>query len=156
MLKKLRERISGIGGIADLCRRAEAVGRSMGETEPAAEHFLFAALDMPDGTAAKALATLGQDRASLEGVIRELHHAALAVAGVPQEQAIESEPIAGQVVTSIYRAAPSGQSLMQILGEQARKKDPGGFRSVHVLEAAVALRHGVVPRALKQLGFSGL
>jgi hypothetical protein len=128
----------------------------MGEVEPAAEHFLFASLDMPDGTAAQALAAVGQDRASLEVAIRELHIAALAVAGVPQEQAIDSEPIAEPVATSIYRAAPSGQTLMKILAEQARKKDSGGFRSVHVLEAAVALRHGVVPRALKQLGFSGL
>lgn len=114
MLKKLRERISGIGGIADLCRRAEAVARSMGEVEPAAEHFLFAALDMPDGTAAQALATLGQDRASLAGAIREQHIAALAAAGcqsAPDIDPLSASNIDPRVVLFLELATSVGMGV---------------------------------------------
>ena len=154
MLKKLRERVTSMRGIADLCARAEAVARSGGDIEPAAEHFLLASLDMSDGSAARTLAELGLDRAALANAIREQHAAALDAVGIPQEQVIEGEAVAGSSGANLYHATASGQQLMQILSQQARQRSTSSFQSVHVLEAAAAMRHGVVPRVFKKLGIS--
>ncbi|MCJ2185370.1 Clp protease N-terminal domain-containing protein [Novosphingobium beihaiensis] len=154
MLKKLRDRVESIRGIAGLCTRAETIARSGGELEPAAEHFLLAALEMEDGSAARTLAALGHDRASLDHAIREQHAAMLLAAGIPQDHLVEGEAVAAPSGTGLYRATASGQQLLQILSLQARERRSGGFQSVHVLEAAAALRHGIVPRVLRKLGIS--
>lgn len=151
-MKKLRDRVSSMREIADLCTRAETIARDSGEVDPAAEHFLLASLDMKDGSAARSLAEVGLDRAALADAIREQHAAALSAAGIQQEHVLESEPVVGSSGPNLYRASPSGQQLMQILSQKARQKESGGFRSTDVLEAAAAMRHGVVPRALKKLG----
>ena len=152
MLKKLRDRFESMRAIADLSTRAEAIARRWGVVEPAAEHFLLAALEMPDNSAAQALSALGHDQASLEDAIREQHSATLAIAGISQEHVVEGEFIGGPTDTGLYRAAATGKQLMQILSRQARERNSGGFRSLQVLEAALAMRHGVVPRVLKKLG----
>lgn len=152
MLKKLRNRVASMRGIADLCTRAEAVARNSGEIDPSAEHFVLASLDMADGSAASALAELGFDRPALAEAIREQHFAALAAAGISPEHVEEGQAVHGTAGTALYRATASGQKLMQILSEQAQQRSSDGFQSAHVLEAAAALRHGIVPRALKKLG----
>ena len=154
MLKKLRDRFENMRAIADLSTRAEAIARRGGVVEPAAEHFVLAALEMPDGSAGEAFSALGHDKSSLEDAIREQHTAALAIVGIPKEHVVEGEVINGPTGTGLYRAAATGKQLMQILSRQARERNSGGFRSLQVLEAALALRHGVVPGALKKLGVS--
>ena len=152
MLNKLSDRFESMRAIADLCMRAEAIARRWGVAEPAAEHFILAALEMPDGSAGEAFSALGHDRSSLEDAIREQHTAALTIAGIPQEHVVEGEVMNGPTDTGLYRAGATGKQLMQILSRQAGGRNSGGFRSVQVLEAAFALRHGVVPRVLKKLG----
>lgn len=154
MIKKLRDKFANMRGIADLCSLAEAIARNSGEVEPAAEHFLLASLEMKDGSAAQALSGFGVDRAALADAISEQHAAALDAAGISKEHVVEGEAVAGSSGTILFRASASGQQLMQILSQQASRRKAAGFRSAHVLEAAAAMRHGVVPRVLKKLGLS--
>ncbi len=154
MLKKLRDRVASMRGIADLCARAEAIARNCGDLEPAAEHFPLASLEMEDESAARRLAAIGLDRAALADAIRDQHAAALDGSGIPQEHVIEVEAVEDSSGTNIYRATASGRQLMQILSQQARRRNSDGFRSAHVLEAAAAMRHGVVPRVFRKLGLS--
>ena len=150
MFAALRQRARDMAGIAALCRAAEAVARADGVSEPAAEHFLLAALEMEDESAARAWAALGQNGETLRAAIEGQYADALASVGVDAANA-PGEALADTPPPGLFQASGSGQALLQAMAAKAR---PTPFRSVEVLAAAATLRHGVLPRALRRLGIT--
>ncbi|ATY31972.1 Clp protease N-terminal domain-containing protein [Sphingomonas psychrotolerans] len=152
MFQALRRRARDMAGIAALCRAAEAVARTEGLAEPDAEHFLLASLDMPDGSAARAWAALGQSRETLHAAIAGQYAEALASIGVDADATGDVDPLPEDVPAGLFNASGSAQALLQAMA--ANKTSGGPFRAVEVFTAAATLRHGVVPRALRRLGIA--
>ncbi len=150
MFAALRQRARDMAGIAALCRAAEAVARGEGAGEPAAEHFLLAALEMEDESAARAWAALGQSRETLRTAIEGQYADALASVGVDAAD-VPDDALPDAPSPALFRASGSGQALLQAM---AAKGQATPFRSAEVLAAAATLRYGVVPRALRRLGIT--
>lgn len=131
---------------------AETIAHRDGLTQPAAEHLVLAALDLPDGTARAALDRAGSSAETFATALREQHAAALDAVGVAVDDELidaslpEPAPAAG-----VYRSEPSAQELFQRAGADARSGG-GGLLGAHVLRAAADLEHGTVARTFEHLG----
>ncbi|HYC05626.1 MAG TPA: Clp protease N-terminal domain-containing protein [Azospirillaceae bacterium] len=147
MLNGVRRRIADMRTIAALCRAAERHALLDQQREPGAEHFLLAALDLPDGTARLAFERAGADPAGLAPAIRSQYQDALRAVGVglamPPAEAVSPAPGA-------YRASASGQELMREL--TAGRSDHAPLLGAHVVAVAAGFRLGVVARALRAMG----
>lgn len=152
MFEKLRSRIGDMGRIKELLEDAETIARRDGLTQPAAEHLVLAALDLPDGTARAALERAGSSAEAFASAVLEQHAAALDSVGVVvDDQLIDASlPEPGRA-TGVYRSEPSAQELFRRAGADARAEG-GGLLGAHVVRAAGALEHGTVARALRHLG----
>lgn len=152
MFEGLKRRVAAIGTIKALCEGAEAHARRDGMREPGAEHFLLAALDMPDSTARLAFEKVEAEPASFEGAVRLQYDDGLRFAGVDPgvaasaSQARESLPPSA----GLYVAASSGQEIMQALAAERRDHDP--LLGAHVVAAVCRLDQGVAARALRAMG----
>jgi hypothetical protein len=144
----VRSRMRDMTGIAALCRAAEDVARAEGAAEPAAEHFVLAALDMTDDSAARAWTALGQSRDTFRAAINGQFADALAAIGIDAD-IDEAEALPEARSPGLFRASGSGQALLQAMAAAKKRRAP--FRTAEVLAAAATLRHGVVPRALRRL-----
>jgi hypothetical protein len=148
---KLRQRMHDMGTIKALCEAAERHARSDGQPEPGAEHFLLAALDLPDGSARRVLSRVGVDIEGLREAIRGQHADALQAVGLDPAsldamgQSLPPLPPA----RGLYAAQPSAQALMQALAELPKH---GPLVGAHVLAVVSSLEYGVAPRALRALG----
>lgn len=133
---------------------AERLAHAQGEAEPAAEHLLLAALDLPDGAARRAIAAVGADPDQLAPAIAATHAEALAAVGVVVDvEALDAAVPPAAEPRGAYRSTASAQQLFQRATALATSaKQP--LRSAHVLLAATELEHGVVPRSLARLGVS--
>lgn len=133
---------------------SEAAAREMGEETPGAEHLLLAAMDLPDGAAARILGTHGVDRARLRTAIVEQHATALAAAGLDPDAASrlsDGPPIEPPHGAGVYRSQPSAQEAFQAAGHLARSSKER-LSSAHVVAAVAAMEHGAAARALTRLG----
>ena len=61
MLDRLKTRLHDMTTIATLCLKAEHYANERGLKEVGAEHFVLAALALPDGTARRVFERLGAD-----------------------------------------------------------------------------------------------
>lgn len=77
-----RKPLDDIRTMNTLFPRAEAIAHEMGESEPAAEHLLLAALELPDGSARRAFEGVGADPDRFRTALEEHHGAALRAVGV--------------------------------------------------------------------------
>ncbi|MCO8127148.1 Clp protease N-terminal domain-containing protein [Acidimicrobiia bacterium EGI L10123] len=138
--------------IAALLTQAEQIARARGTEQPAAEHLVLAALQLPDGTAAGALERLGSSAADFGAALDAQEVEDLERIGVrPDDDRISAElPPPGEPV-GIYRSDPSAQELFQAAGDDARREG-GALVGAHVLRAAADLEHGPTARALRRLG----
>lgn len=139
--------------IRTLLERAETIGREMGEEEPGAEHLLLAAVDLPDGSAARALARVGVDRDGLADAIVGTHADALVSAGIGRAEAArlsESTPL-GSPPSGPYRSRPSAQEAFRAAGDLARSSKER-LAGAHVVAAVADMEHGTLARALDRLG----
>lgn len=140
--------------IKELLTGAERIGRSMGDEEPAAEHLLLAAAELPDGSAGRALGAVGIDRDRLHAAILDEQAAGLVAAGIEEETARELsdlpplEPAEGR---GLYRSRPSAQEAFQAAGALARSQKER-LSGAHVVAAVAAMEHGTVARILDRLG----
>ena len=141
--------------IRELLTGAERIGRSMGDSQPGAEHLLLAALDLPDGSAGRVLAAVGAERNGLQAAIHDEHAAGLVAAGVDEVTARELsaspplEPAEGGGLC--IRSRPSAQEAFQAAGALARSQRER-LAGVHVIAAVAAMEHGTAARALTRLG----
>lgn len=154
MLKKLTQTFRDMGTIKALCETAERIATAEHQTAPGAEHFVLAAQELPDGSAARVFDKLGLGAESFHEALREVHRAALAAAGVGEAQVRDSEQSVPPLQQSgdIYRAAPSGQAVLQGLAALRKRGVTGPLIGVHVLEIVVAMQHGPTAQAFSLLG----
>ena len=140
--------------IKDLLTNAENIGRSMGDEQPAAEHLLLAAFDLPDGSADRVMGRFGLERDRLRGAIIEQHAAALVAAGMRPDLATElsdAPPLEPPTGSGIYRSSPSAQEAFQRAGAMARSaRRP--LVGAHVVAAVADMEHGTVAQLLERLG----
>ena len=140
--------------IGRLLTDAEQVARRMGDERPAAEHLLIAAMAMPDGSAARVLASFDTGVAQLEDAVQEEHAAGLVAAGVDPDVAArmaEPAPILPANAPGVYRSEASAQELFQAAGAAARRAGQR-LTGAHVALAAAGVAHGTLARALERLG----
>ncbi len=140
--------------IKDLLTGAERIARSMGDEQPAAEHLLLAAFDLPDDSADRVLGGFGLDRDRLRAAIVEQHAAALVAAGMRSdvaERLSHAPPLDPATGSGIYRSSPSAQEAFQRAGGMARStRRP--LVGAHVVAAVADMEHGTVAQLLERLG----
>ena len=146
MFRGLKSKLSDMATIKLLCEKAEAHALEDQQREPGAEHFLLAALDLPDGTARLAFEQAGAEPDALKAAIERQYATALRSIGL-EPIALADAPISANA--GIYQAAPSGQTVMQ--GLTASRTGHGPLLGAHVVGIVAGLSHGVAARALRAL-----
>ena len=147
MFAALQRRLKDMGTLKSLCLQAEAHALADHQRQPGAEHFLLAALDLPDGAAGRAFARLHADPARLRRAITQQYGEALASVGVDPAHADTLEPPARPM--RLYDAAASGQAVLKAL---AARKQGTPLLSGHVVAVVAELQQGVAPRSLRAMG----
>jgi ATP-dependent Clp protease ATP-binding subunit ClpA len=125
---------------------AERLAKIDGVKVPAAEHLLLAAFTLDDGSAGRALATLGHD---LDELI-----AALQVEGLPHSSGDPAPVDASRPTPRRATILRSGDS-MQVMFQRVRKHAAAAKRPIReadFLVAAAQIDGGVVADALAALG----
>lgn len=152
MLRKLKARVGSARTISALLTQAEQTARRRGAERPGAEHLVLAALQLPDGTAARALRRVGRTADDFDAALEAQEAEDLERIGVrADDDRISAELPAPSDATGIYRSEPSAQELFRAAAEAARR-DGGNLVGAHVLHAAGALEHGPTARALRRMG----
>ena len=140
--------------IKQLLTDAERISRLMGQEEPGAEHLLLSAIELPDGSAGRALATLGVDAAGIRAALRDEQADALVAAGMPRDRAeamSDPTPLGAAAAPILYGAGPSAREVFQEAGRLARASRQR-LAGAHVVAAVAGLERGTLPRALERLG----
>lgn len=149
MFTRLKRRLADMATIKTLCTAAERHANAEGRQQPGAEHFVLAALDLPDGSAAAAFRRLHADPLAFRAAIERQYAEALSgVGGVGMLP--DSVPVTAD--SGVYRAGASGQALLQALAAQDKAGQP--LLGAHVLLAAGAAQQGVTARALRAMGIT--
>lgn len=151
MFNRIKMRFENMGTIKALCEQAEEHARQDRQKEPGAEHFLLAALDLPDGTARRAFAAVGADADGVRAAIAKQYADALNRLGLPEAlavHAVEDGPPPSR--RAVFDAAPSGKAVMQALADGRGGHDP--LSGAHVVAVVAAMPHGVAARALRAMG----
>lgn len=152
MFSRIKARFSDMGTIGTLCTGAEQHALRDQQREPGAEHFLLAALDLPDGTARRAFADAGADPAALKDAIARQYGNALAAIGLDFGSPSEAAAGQAQLVArpGAFNASASGQEVMQALA--ASRGQHGPLLGAHVVAIVAGMPHGVSARALRAMG----
>lgn len=151
MFDYVKRRIRDMATIKFLCLTAERLARAGGDPEPGAEHFLLAAIEMPEGSARRALQRLSVDPSGVKNAIARQYADALRQVGIePDASDPDSEPL-GPPRSHLYRAKPSVGKMMRSLAALARS-DGVPLLGAHVVAAIASMEHGVAPRTLRALG----
>jgi ATP-dependent Clp protease ATP-binding subunit ClpA len=140
--------------IKQLLTDAERIAREMGQEEPGAEHLLLSAIALPDGSASRALHSLGVDADRIRAALRDEQADALVAAGMPRERAealADSEPLLPGAPPMVYVAGPSAREVFQEAGRLARASKQR-LVGAHVVAAIAGLQRGTMPRVLDRLG----
>ena len=154
MFKKLNQTFKDMGTIKALCEAAEREANAQHQTAPGAEHFVLAAVDLPDGSAARVFAKLGVTASTFREALRVLHREALKAAGVNTEEVARSERDVPPLPRpqELYNAAPSGEAVLKGLAALRKRGVSGPLIGAHVLEVVSAMQHGTTAKAFQLLG----
>ena len=140
--------------IKQLLTDAERISREMGEEEPGAEHLLLAAIRLPDGSAARALGSMGIDADRIRAALLEEQADALVAVGVPRETAdrlAAPEPLGPGGAPRLYGAGPTAREAFRTAGDLARSTKQR-LAGAHVVAAVATMERGTVARVLERLG----
>jgi len=148
MFQRIRDHLESMRTLQRLCAGAEDHAHSRGSSAPGAEHFLLAALDLPDGSARRAFERLGVDPAAVPAAIEQQYRDALH--GLGLDAALPDATPTTAARPNLYRAQPSGDELMQALA-QSRKGQPGPLRGAHVVALVAGMPRGVAARTLQAM-----
>jgi hypothetical protein len=154
MFRRLRQRIRDIRTISALFRAAERHANADGQREPGSEHFVLAALELPDGTARRAFERLHADPDGFRAAIDRQYEEALRNIGIelPASASPAGSPTAIPPGRGLYKAKASVQTLMQALARRLRAKPGDPLLGAHLIVAALAAQYGVTVRALHSMG----
>ncbi|WP_332686811.1 Clp protease N-terminal domain-containing protein [Devosia sp.] len=154
MFGRLKQNFKDMGTIKTLCEAAERIANGEQQKAPGAEHFVLAALELPDGSAARVFEKLGISGEAFAAALRELHRAALRQAGVSDALIASSERDVPPLPrpNELYNAAPSGEAVLKGLAALRKRGVTGPLIGVHVIEVVLAMQHGATARAFASLG----
>ncbi|MDP3227082.1 MAG: Clp protease N-terminal domain-containing protein [Acidovorax sp.] len=157
MLGTLKNKFKDAGTLSALCKEAERIARFQGNEAPGSEHFVLASLSLEDGTARRALASLGATPKAFEEAMRAQFVEALRHAGM--EAAPDASPDLARSprvpnASKLYRAAPSGQTIVQRLASTAETREARSLLAADVLLAAAEEEFSIAARALRVLGIT--
>ena len=155
MFDAIKCKFRDVATIASLSGEAERLARGDGTPTPGSEHFVLAAIALPDNTALQAFERLGLTGESFAAAIRaqylsSLDHLGLGAGSRPS--ATPASPAAVRPAPKLYTAAASGQALMQRIAERAPDRRSRPLLGADVLLAAGEERYSVAARAFGHLG----
>lgn len=151
MFQAFRRRLRDVRTIAGLFKAAEQASRAHGEPMPGSEHFVLAALSLPDGTAVSAFRLLGVDQGDFEATLSTQDATALA--------AIKVDVPVGPVhrlptppAPRRYDSQPSAQLLLRRMTAAQPSRVGRDLMSADVLIAVAEEEHSAAARAFRSLG----
>ncbi len=152
MFDAIKKRFRDMGTIKALCEGAERHANLAGQKAAGAEHFVLAALDLPDGSARRVFERLRADPDGYRAAIAQQYENALRSVGIalPEGGAGFGDAAAPASSPTIYSGQPSAQALMKHLAEQEKNGAP--LLGAHVILAATDSQYGVAVRALQAMG----
>lgn len=157
MFTQLSRYLNDARTLSQLCQTAEDLGRAHGRAKPASEHFVLAALDLPDGTANEAFKLLAINRTRFIAALDEQRVSALEAVGVAVTQSPTTKAAEDLLPPKgkLYEAEPSGQTLVQRLANSGRVRNGRRLLSADVLLAVSQEVNSSASRAFHKLGISG-
>lgn len=153
LIDTIKQRLADMKTISKLCLGAERHANQQGEEKPGAEHFMLAALDLPDGSARNVFSRLNIDPQTMAEAIKQQHVDALNRLGIEPEVVEAAYDTVPEVTpkVALYDTTASGQALMQKL-YQRNKKSKEALIGAHVLDVVAAMDYGIAPRVLQVMG----
>lgn len=148
MLNGIKAKLASIGTLKALCENAEKYALQDQQREPAAEHFLLAAIDLPDNTGQQTFREIGADAGGVRGAIRSQYAQSLRDVGLSVSDYPDPVPLLGE--GGIYRAAASGEAVLQQLAATRSNHHP--LIGAHVVAVVATFEQGVAARALRSMG----
>jgi hypothetical protein len=151
MFARIKARLNNVKTLKSLCLQAEQHALRDQQRQPGAEHFLLAALDLPDGTAKQVFESIGADASMLAPAIARQYDDALRSIGIDPGVAGMNgarEPL--EVQRGIYDASASGQQVLRSLADERQTHDP--LLGAHVVAVVAGMKHGVAARSLRAMG----
>lgn len=155
MFASIRARFQDTKTIARLCMDAEQSARVEGRVKPGSEHFVLAALKLPDDTARHAFRSLGIDANAFSKAIATQFSGALAAVGVVVTRSAEAGITSPAVVapaSALYEAESSGQALVQRIAATRNSRGSRCLMGADVLLASAQEQHTIASRAFASLG----
>ncbi|MFM8898617.1 MAG: Clp protease N-terminal domain-containing protein [Burkholderiales bacterium] len=159
MFTAIKRRFQDARTIKVLLTAAEKHANKAGHKQPAAEHLVLAALDLPDGTARRTFERLQRDPMLFQSAIEQQYQDALRQVGVELSTATNLDELATPIppTNGLFRAQPSAQALMQELANEVMRNSHAADSTMplvgaHVLLSDTAAQFGVVARALQTMG----
>jgi ATP-dependent Clp protease ATP-binding subunit ClpA len=156
MFTTIKRRVADVTFIGRLCTAAEQQARALGQTSPGSEHFVMAALELPDGSAGRVFQRLGIDAVAFRTAIDAQFREALTGAGIglaDTEALAPMPPVDGQPA-GVYQAAPSAQVFMQRLAASRPAMGSRALVSADVLLAVSQEEFSIATRTFRQLSIS--
>jgi ATP-dependent Clp protease ATP-binding subunit ClpA len=153
-LKRIKQDMKNI---SVLCQEAEKYAHINGEEKPGAEHFLMAALQLPDGSAKRVFDRLDIDPLDINQAIKAQHVDALHNTGLDDESIaknLEYTEITNPKL-KLFDTTPSGQAVLQNL-YQLNKKRKTPLIGAHVLEVIASMKYGIAARTLTAMGIDNV
>lgn len=156
MLQLIKRRLGDVRTLSRLCKTAEDIAHQQGRSKPGSEHFILAALTLPDQTAAQAFAELGLDEQRFQDALSAQRSDALASVGVSIKavEVVELPSNLPQPKPALYETEPSGQSLVKRLADTRRTRASRSLLGADVLLAAAHENFTPSTRAFQKLGIS--
>lgn len=156
MFQLFKRRLRDVRTLARLCTSAEELAHQQGRPKPGSEHFILAALALPDQSATQAFASLGLTEEKFQGALAAQRSDALTSIGV-STTAIGLEdlhPVLPSAKSVLYETEPSGQSLVKRLADTRKTRTKRFLLGADVLLAAAQESYTPSSRAFQKLGIS--
>jgi ATP-dependent Clp protease ATP-binding subunit ClpA len=134
-------------------KAAEVEARADG-VHTSAEHLVLAALDLPEGSAQRALERVGHTPDDYRRAIARQHADALRAIGIDvgDETAFARGRSAAGNGKGPYRTTANARTLFDTVSELARADKDAPLSGAHVMRALCDLEHGTAAHALEKLG----
>ena len=153
MFHTIRRRIHDARTISWLCREAEQAARTRGQARPGSEHFVLAALGLPDGSGRTAFGMLGIDAAGYADALDRLDTRALEDIGIATG-AIPTRPQVAGPAPRLFQGQPSAQTLIQRLADAKLTRQDRSLTGADLLLMVAEEQHSPAVRAFLALGVS--
>ncbi|HQU79799.1 MAG TPA: Clp protease N-terminal domain-containing protein [Azonexus sp.] len=155
MFATIKHRIRDAATVARLSEEAESLARSFGSNSPGSEHYVLAALTLPDRTALRVFHNLGLTGEAFSSGMRAQYITSLEHAGLASSPTTSSPSCTAALVgpkPKLFTAAASGQALMQRVAASAVTRRSRPLLGADVLLAAADEEFSITARALRHLG----